>query len=99
MNLVQQFPRRLLVANRGEIARRIIATARRLGVGTVAIHHGVDADLPYVAEADVGCEITGQPVSAYLDIDQIVQAALDSGADAVHHAAMASVVQAPPMLT
>lgn len=81
----QRFPRRLLVANRGEIARRIIATARRLGIGTVAIHHRVDADLPYVAEADIACEVTGdQPVGAYLDIDQIVRIAVESGADAIH---------------
>lgn len=80
-----QFPRRLLVANRGEIARRIISTARRLGVETVAIHHGVDVGLPYVTEADVAREITGdQPVGAYLDIDQIVRVSVESGADAVH---------------
>ncbi|MFE3777778.1 acetyl/propionyl/methylcrotonyl-CoA carboxylase subunit alpha [Amycolatopsis sp. NPDC059090] len=81
----QPFPRRILVANRGEIARRIIATARRLGVETVAVHHQVDAGLPGVAEADLAREITGEPpVAAYLDIEQIVRVATETGADAVH---------------
>jgi acetyl/propionyl-CoA carboxylase alpha subunit len=44
--------RSLLVANRGEIARRVIRTARRMGVRTVAVHSDVDTDLPFVTEAD-----------------------------------------------
>ncbi|SEP37761.1 acetyl-CoA carboxylase biotin carboxylase subunit [Amycolatopsis saalfeldensis] len=81
----QPFPRRLLVANRGEIARRVIRTARRLGVETVAVHHSVDAGLPYVTEAGEAREITGEPpVAAYLDIGQIIAVAKETSADAVH---------------
>lgn len=81
----QPFPRRLLVANRGEIARRIIRTARRLGVETVAVHHPVDTGLPYVGEADEARELTGTPpVAAYLDTQQIINVAKETGADAVH---------------
>ena len=50
---------RLLVANRGEIARRVFATCRRLGIETVAVHSDADADLPFVHEADVAVALPG----------------------------------------
>ncbi|SEC13148.1 propionyl-CoA carboxylase alpha chain [Nocardioides exalbidus] len=76
---------RLLVANRGEIARRVFATCRRLGIETVAVHSDADAGLPYVAEADHAVRLPGTaPADTYLRIDLVVDAALRSGADAVH---------------
>ena len=77
--------RRILVANRGEIALRIMRTAREMGIETVAIHSEADADAPFVRFADRAVCI-GPPPSAqsYLVIDRVVQAALDSGADAIH---------------
>jgi acetyl-CoA carboxylase biotin carboxylase subunit len=75
----------LLVANRGEIARRIIRTARRLGVRTVAVHSEVDAGLPYVAEADQAVPLAGpHPGQAYRDVDALLAAAATTGAQAVH---------------
>ncbi|HNM85140.1 MAG TPA: biotin carboxylase N-terminal domain-containing protein [Mycobacterium sp.] len=73
---------RLLVANRGEIARRVFATCRRLGVSTVAVYTDPDADAPHVAEADVRVHLPG--VRGYLDVDAILAAARTAGADAVH---------------
>ncbi|MCG5430995.1 biotin/lipoyl-binding protein [Mycobacterium sp. MYCO198283] len=73
---------RVLVANRGEIARRVFATCRRLGLGTVAVYTDPDADAPHVAEADARVRLDG--VSGYLDARQLVAAALAAGADAVH---------------
>ncbi|MET8232890.1 biotin carboxylase N-terminal domain-containing protein [Micromonospora sp. NPDC005298] len=76
---------RLLVANRGEIARRIFATCRRLGVETVAVHSDADADAPFVAEADQAVRLPGDtPTETYLRVDLILEAARRSGADAVH---------------
>src|SRR5690606_14787578 len=75
----------LLVANRGEIARRIIKTANRLGVRTVAIYHKVDAALPYVAEASAAIELQGDmPVQSYLDRAQIIAIAKEAGVTAIH---------------
>jgi propionyl-CoA carboxylase alpha chain len=77
--------RRLLVANRGEIARRIIVTCRAVGVETVAVHSDADADAPYVAEADYAVRLPGNaPTDTYLRIDLLVDAARRAGADAVH---------------
>ncbi|MCG2623106.1 ATP-grasp domain-containing protein [Arthrobacter sp. I2-34] len=79
------FPKSLLIANRGEIARRIIRTAKRLGVHTVAVYHAVDGNLPYVLEADTAIQLEGDtPVQAYLDGEQIVRIAKDAGATAIH---------------
>ncbi|WP_219414934.1 acetyl-CoA carboxylase biotin carboxylase subunit [Pseudonocardia nigra] len=72
----------LLVANRGEIARRVIRTARALGVRTVALHAGVDADLPHVREADEVVALPGP--AAYRDVEAVVAAARATGAEAVH---------------
>ena len=77
--------RRLLVANRGEIARRVFRTCRDLGIETVAVHSDADADLPFVREADVAVRLPGStPTETYLRGDLVVEAALTSGADAVH---------------
>ncbi|MCZ7434924.1 biotin/lipoyl-binding protein [Micromonospora sp. WMMC241] len=76
---------KLLVANRGEIARRVLATCRALGVATVAVHSDADADAPFVAEADQAVHLPGNtPAETYLRIDAILDAARRSGADAVH---------------
>ncbi|MFG2063435.1 biotin carboxylase N-terminal domain-containing protein [Micromonospora sp. NPDC048871] len=76
---------RLLVANRGEIARRIFATCRALGIETVAVHSDADAEAPFVAEADQAVRLPGHtPAETYLRIDLILDAARRCGADAVH---------------
>ncbi|GAB3262835.1 biotin carboxylase N-terminal domain-containing protein [Alteromonas gracilis] len=76
---------RVLVANRGEIARRVFATCRRLGIGTVAVHSDADAGLPHVAEADQAVRLPGStPAETYLRADLLVEAARRSGADAIH---------------
>ncbi|MFG3422366.1 biotin carboxylase N-terminal domain-containing protein [Micromonospora sp. NPDC048063] len=76
---------RLLVANRGEIARRVFATCRALGIGTVAVHADADADAPFVAEADHAVRLPGNtPAETYLRTDLILDAARKAGADAVH---------------
>ncbi|RMH46661.1 MAG: acetyl/propionyl/methylcrotonyl-CoA carboxylase subunit alpha [Alphaproteobacteria bacterium] len=77
--------RKLLIANRGEIACRIIATARRLGIATVAVHSDADAGARHVAMADEAVRIGPPPVAeSYLRGAAIVQAARDTGADAIH---------------
>jgi acetyl-CoA carboxylase biotin carboxylase subunit len=75
----------VLVANRGEIARRVIRTARRLGVRAVAVYSDADADLPYVREADEALYIgPSQPARSYLDAAALIEAARKTGAAAVH---------------
>jgi acetyl-CoA carboxylase biotin carboxylase subunit len=75
----------VLVANRGEIARRVIATARRLGVRAVAVYSEADAELPYVREADTAVLIgPAQPVASYLNGPAVLAAALETGARAIH---------------
>jgi 3-methylcrotonyl-CoA carboxylase alpha subunit len=75
----------LLIANRGEIARRIIRTARRLGVRTIAVHSYADADIPFVREADEAAAIGPAPArESYLDQQKLLAAARATNAAAIH---------------
>ncbi|MCN9243282.1 ATP-grasp domain-containing protein [Streptomyces sp. RY43-2] len=75
----------VLVANRGEIACRIVRTCRELGIRTVAVHSDADADALHTRMADAAVRLPGEaPAATYLRGDLIVQAALAAGADAVH---------------
>jgi acetyl-CoA carboxylase biotin carboxylase subunit len=75
----------VLVANRGEIARRVIRTARRMGIRAIAVYSDADADLPYVSEADQAVHIgPAQPARSYLDAAALLAAAAKTGAAAVH---------------
>ncbi|GAA1744687.1 biotin carboxylase N-terminal domain-containing protein [Aeromicrobium alkaliterrae] len=77
--------RSVLVANRGEIARRVFRTCRELGIRTVAVHSDADAEAPFVAEADVAVRLPGNAATdTYLRGDLVIAAALSSGADAIH---------------
>ena len=73
---------RVLVANRGEIARRVFATCRRLGLGTVAVYTEPDAHAPHVGEADARVKLPG--TDGYLNVKALIDAANAAGADAVH---------------
>jgi geranyl-CoA carboxylase alpha subunit len=76
---------KILIANRGEIALRIMRTARRLGYGVVAVYSDADRDALHVREADEAVRIgEAQPAQSYLNIGAIIAAAKSSGADAVH---------------
>ena len=75
----------LLVANRGEIARRVLRTAARLGVRTIAVYSEADANLPFVKEADEAVLLgPAPPKDSYLDVARVLEAAARTGADAVH---------------
>ena len=75
----------LLVANRGEIARRIFRTARRMGIATVAVYSDADASLPFVREADHAVRLGPAPArESYLDVERIMRAAHETGADLIH---------------
>jgi acetyl-CoA carboxylase biotin carboxylase subunit len=75
----------VLIANRGEIARRIIRTARRLGIRTIAVYSDVDSGLPFVAEADEAVLIgPPNPAQSYRNVDAIISAAKSTGAQAIH---------------
>ncbi len=76
---------KVLVANRGEIALRVMRTAREMGLATVAVHSEADAHAPFVHAADEAVCVGPAPSNeSYLIIERIVQAALDTGADAIH---------------
>ncbi|MBQ1043998.1 MULTISPECIES: acetyl-CoA carboxylase biotin carboxylase subunit [unclassified Micromonospora] len=75
----------LLVANRGEIARRIIRTGRRLGIRTIAVHSEADGALPFVTEADEAvCVGPANPAQSYRNVEAILDAARSTGAQAIH---------------
>jgi len=77
--------RRLLIANRGEIARRVIRTAHRMGMQTVAVHSDTDAHALHVREATAAYALGGNAsTDSYLRIDKLIAAARATGADAVH---------------
>src|ERR1700754_4069172 len=76
---------RILIANRGEIALRIMRTARPLGYGGVAVYSDADRDALHVRESDEAVRVgRAQPAQSYLNIGAIIAAAKSSGADAVH---------------
>src|SRR5690606_6380996 len=75
----------LLVANRGEIACRVMRTAKALGLTTVAVHSAVDASARHAREADIRIDLGGaKPADSYLRIDKLIDAAKASGAQAIH---------------
>ena len=75
---------KLLIANRGEIAIRIITAAEELGVATVAVYSEGDGESLHVSRADEAHALTGRGVAAYLDIERLLTIAKDAGCDAVH---------------
>src|ERR1700716_201446 len=77
--------KRILIANRGEIACRVIKTARRLGIETVAVYSDADKDALHVEMADTAVRLGPPPAAeSYLLIDKIVAACFETGAEAVH---------------
>ena len=77
--------RRLLIANRGEIARRVIRTAHEMGIATAAVYADGDVGAPFVREADTALALNGTTsAQTYLDADKVLDACRRVGADAVH---------------
>jgi acetyl/propionyl-CoA carboxylase alpha subunit len=77
--------RKLLIANRGEIAVRVMRSAREMGIRTVAVYSEADARMPHALLADEAVNLGApEPGASYLDIEKVVRAAQDTGADAVH---------------
>ncbi|PKM03306.1 MAG: 3-methylcrotonyl-CoA carboxylase, partial [Gammaproteobacteria bacterium HGW-Gammaproteobacteria-6] len=75
----------LLVANRGEIACRVMRTAKAMGLTTVAVHSAIDASARHAREADICIDLGGaKPADSYLRIDKLIDAAKASGAQAIH---------------
>ena len=85
MHMSEQLFDTVLVANRGEIARRVIRTLRRLGIRSIAVYSDADADAPHVREADAAYRIgPAAAAQSYLDGAAIIAAATDAGAQAIH---------------
>src|SRR5687768_4065602 len=77
--------RKVLVANRGEIARRVFAGCRRLGIASVSVHSEPDARAPFASEADESVALGGvTSAESYLDVEKVLAAAERTGADAIH---------------
>ncbi|HZT95206.1 MAG TPA: biotin carboxylase N-terminal domain-containing protein [Chloroflexota bacterium] len=77
--------RKILVANRGEIARRIIRTLREMGITSVAVYSDVDREAPHVWESDVAYRIGPPPApESYLNVEELIRVGLDSGSDGIH---------------
>ena len=77
---------KILIANRGEIACRVIKSAQKMGIKTVAVYSDADRDALHVQLADEAVHIGASPsAESYLVADRIIQACIDTGAQAVHH--------------
>ena len=77
--------KKILIANRGEIARRIMYTCREMGVATVAVYSDVDQNAVHVLEADQAVHLgDAEPAESYLNIDKTIAAAKETGAEAIH---------------
>jgi acetyl-CoA carboxylase biotin carboxylase subunit len=77
--------KKVLIANRGEIACRVIRTLKDMGIGSVAVYHHEDRNAPHVQLADERIQLQGDvPTAAYLDQDQIIAACKETGADGLH---------------
>ncbi|MBQ4818992.1 biotin carboxylase N-terminal domain-containing protein [Aquimarina sp. MMG016] len=75
----------ILIANRGEIASRVIRTCKKIGITCVAVYSDADKDAPYVKQADMSIYIgASEPANSYLDQDKVIAAAKRSGSDAIH---------------
>jgi biotin carboxylase len=82
---------KLLIANRGEIAARIIRTARAMNIAIVALYSDADRDAPYVSQSDESVHLPGTaPTDTYLRSDLVLEAATRTGADAAHPATASS---------
>src|ERR1019366_8680563 len=76
---------KVLIANRGEIARRVMRTCKRLGIATVAVYSDADEGAPHVRDADEAVRLgPPPPKESYLSIDAVLAALRQTGADAVH---------------
>ncbi|GIR59897.1 MAG: hypothetical protein CM15mP65_24780 [Crocinitomicaceae bacterium] len=75
----------ILIANRGEIASRVIRTCKKMGIRSIAVHSPIDDNLPFVHEADIAVKIgDNAPQTSYLDQELIIKTAKEFGADAIH---------------
>ncbi len=76
---------KILIANRGEIAVRVIRTAKKMGIKTVAVYSDPDAQSLFVRSADEAFSLGGTDArSSYLNVEKVIQACIETGADAVH---------------